>query len=147
MRPEHEGDWEMIQLVLPNKDSSPTDVGYSFHYQGDKGTWTQASASTGHPQVYVAKVGHGSFWWSGLGGGGAGTWDEHYGDGVVWETSTTQNMIRIIDSDLWLKFEGYWGEDWHWYDWPGLSVQGPVFRHSDNDRYMWIDSLYWMEGL
>jgi hypothetical protein len=140
----HEGDWEMIQLVLPNKDSSPTDVGYSFHYQGDKGTWTQASASTGHPQVYVAKGGHGSFWWAGLGGGGVGTWDKHYGDGLVWEVSTTQNLIRIVDNDLWLKFDGYWGADWgHWI---GPSVRGPLHRLG-NDRYMWSDALYWMEGL
>ena len=59
----HEGDWEMIQIVL-DKDQEPEKITYSFHHGGltfqrDDNSLTKVKKIGSHPHVYVTLGGHG----------------------------------------------------------------------------------------
>ncbi len=61
----HEGDWEMIQIVL-NKTNQPIGITYSIHLGGLPLHWNDPDVSkdtddSNHPLVYVTKGGHGSW--------------------------------------------------------------------------------------
>ncbi len=58
---DHEGDWEMIQIIC-DENENPQKAGYSQHYDGETKSWTSTPKEDGHPKVYVAKGGHGSFY-------------------------------------------------------------------------------------
>jgi hypothetical protein len=66
---EHEGDWEMIQLVFCGRDAnqilnsgaSPNTVAYSQHTSGKARDWVSANKLDSHPCVYVAEGSHANF--------------------------------------------------------------------------------------
>ena len=126
----------MIELLLPNKESLPTNAAYSQHYDGEKKSWSEISKEGTHPKVYIEKGGHPSFFT----GGSEYTirWDYNY-----------DYDILLLSTQKWLRFRGVWGAD-------GWSPYGPVFRCSRSFSlipkggavgYMWIDPIYWSEEL
>jgi len=136
----HEGDLEMIQLIIPQSNNplsaTPESVGYSVHNFGYKTTWAEAS-SAGLPNVYIAYGSHASYWW-----GGGTFFDSHWGDGISIPDTASYIHLFTADDD-WLKFTGgMWGSG---------AGDGPVFRHSQPDyldparrtAYMWLNPLYW----
>ncbi|MEA2036799.1 MAG: right-handed parallel beta-helix repeat-containing protein, partial [Nanoarchaeota archaeon] len=51
----HEGDWEMIQLILNKSNQSPISTTFSFHYDALTLNWSQAEKiNTYNPKVFVA---------------------------------------------------------------------------------------------
>ncbi|MFO7791461.1 MAG: hypothetical protein R6W73_00580, partial [Candidatus Saliniplasma sp.] len=129
--PTHEGDWEMIQVVL-NPDETPINTGYSQHYSGDGRTWAGTPKEDGHPKVYVEPGGHASL----------------YGAGSNHNKKLDDNnySIKIISNQDWLNFRGKWGSSGE----PGPSPEGPVFRNTGHwtsptvpEAYMWIEPCYW----
>jgi len=56
---QHEGDWEMVQLVIP--DFGNKWVGYSQHYSGQRARWEQVERDGNHIKVYVARGSHANF--------------------------------------------------------------------------------------
>ncbi|MHA2432510.1 MAG: PKD domain-containing protein [Candidatus Thorarchaeota archaeon] len=143
----HEGDWEMIQLILPPKGTSdvedlvPTAAGYSWHYYIKRSGWNSgdlSKTSTTHPVVYVGHGGHASRFTKPL--------------GEIYEREDmSQYSTEIINNQRWLRFGGKWGQK-------GLTFfttgpPGPVFRSTDNlqltylgdthDAYMWTDPIFW----
>jgi hypothetical protein len=133
----HEGDWEMIQIILDPELETPLYTTYSWHYNGTTHEWPNGTNGSllvveeGHPHVYVAKGGHGS-WMS------PGTQEVESGmEGKFAKdiTPTNQQSITLSknlcslddapceqyeilspfsgnesDTDEWNNFAGRWGE-------------------------------------
>jgi hypothetical protein len=144
----HEGDWEMIQLILPPQDSNDVDdlvpdfAGYSWHNHIKKSFWSIGQLtidSNTHPVVYVEGGSHWSHFW-------------HLGIPVREDMS--QYSIELLINPGWLRFDGPWGI-------PGgtgsSGSPGPVFRsgwildvphligtYGSYSGYMWTDPIFWL---
>jgi RsiW-degrading membrane proteinase PrsW (M82 family) len=121
----HEGDWEMMQVML-DADHQPRWVVFSQHHGGTRRAWPQAPVEGGtHPAAYVALGSHANYF----------VGDEIYpntqeiGDrriAILDRTGTAgrvvPDVILLPDRDrlasapddwsgvLWLPFRGRWGE-------------------------------------
>jgi len=138
---QHEGDWEMVQVVLSNDE--PYEVMYSQHHSGQKATWNQVEKEDNHIKVYVARGSHANYLrcYSGMFGGAT----DHVGcNGEVLEFP--DYSIELIEFEDWLYFAGRWGE----YggiedDIRGKSGPfGPMYRESG---LMWSSPIVWGNSL
>ncbi|MFW9795250.1 MAG: hypothetical protein ACFFEE_13160, partial [Candidatus Thorarchaeota archaeon] len=146
---QHEGDWEMIQLMLPPKGAQDVDdlvpivAGYSWHNHIVTSGWSYGDLSTvdvNHPVVYVGAGSHASRF-------------TPLGVGYI-EANMDQYSIELLNNQGWLKFEGEWGDR---SILPGFSgPPGPVFRSGWvvlpthflvtfglYHAYMWTDPFFW----
>jgi hypothetical protein len=146
----HEGDWEMIQVVLSAEQ--PTQVMFSQHYAGQTATWNQVEKEGNHVKVYVARGSHANYIkpYSGK----IGLASDIVGDnGKVLQPKVLQPdgyEVEPLESQLWLTFRGRWG-------WAGANQStaaeaailgeagpnGPLFRE---DGTMW-QPLSWASSL
>jgi len=141
----HEGDWEMVQVVL--SAGQPTQVMYSQHYAGQSARWEQVDKQGDHVKVYVARGSHANYIkpYSGK----IGLASDSVGDnGKVLHPE--QYTIELLGTQPWLQFAGHWG-------WAGaddsqaseaailgeVGPQGPMFREGGA---MW-QPLTWAGGL
>ncbi|MFX1560769.1 MAG: PKD domain-containing protein, partial [Promethearchaeota archaeon] len=145
---QHEGDWEMIQLILPPQGSQDVDTlvpivaGYSWHNHIKTSGWSYgdlSKESTNHPVVYVGLGGHASRFTP------LGSYNRQ---------DMTQYSMELLVNQGWLKFDGEWGERSLT---PGESgPPGPVFRSGWvlspthfigtfvlYHAYMWTDPYFW----
>ncbi len=143
---QHEGDWEMVQVVLSG--STPTEVMYSQHHGGQKATWSQVEKDGDHMKVYVSRGSHANYLrsFSGV----VGLANDIVGAGGKTLTSSDYTL-EILEDQPWLDYAGLWG-------WTGsneeeanqasLSGQagpsGPMFREGGE---MWSSPLGWGESL
>jgi hypothetical protein len=132
----HEGDWEMIQVVLSNEQ--PTEVMFSQHYGGQKATWDQVEKEGNHVKVFVARGSHANYIkpYSGK----VGLASDTVGDnGKILRPA--EYKIRILNEQPWLNFGGHWG-------WVGaddstaaeaelLGEAGPLGPKFREDGVMW----------
>ena len=121
----HEGDWEMVQVMLA-ADGEPEWVVVSQHHGGTRRAWSETSIEEGtHPAVYVARGSHANYF----------VGDEVYPQGhdvgrtrldVFDRTGAVGRVIPSIvmlpdrseleaDPDAWpeaqwLLYRGHWGE-------------------------------------
>ncbi len=121
----HEGDWELVQLML-GPDGSPEWLVYSQHHGGTRRAWDAAQIEDGtHPAVYVALGSHANYFWG----------DENYPNGqdigsrrieimdrtgsfgrYIPDIAVLPDLQDLVDSPdsfpdmLWLLFRGHWGE-------------------------------------
>jgi len=121
----HEGDWEMVQVVL-SAAGEPEWVVLSQHHGGTRRPWSAAQIEEGtHPAVYVALGSHANYFWG----------DETYPNGMTVGSARLEIMDRtgtfgrilpdvvlIPDREEveanpaacrgleWLPFSGHWGE-------------------------------------
>jgi hypothetical protein len=146
----HEGDWEMIQVVLSGEQ--PTQVMFSQHYAGQTATWSQVEKEGNHVKVYVARGSHANYIkpYSGK----IGLASDDVGDnGKILKPKVLQPdgyEVEPLESQPWLTFGGHWG-------WAGANQSaadeaailgeagpnGPMFRE---DGTMW-QPLYWAGSL
>jgi len=56
----HEGDWEMVQVVL-DSSGMPIKAMYSQHVSGQKATWNEVEKDGDHIKVYVAMGSHANY--------------------------------------------------------------------------------------
>jgi hypothetical protein len=63
----HEGDWEVVTILVPNDSSQPSWVGYSQHCTGERRTWNDVPRWRGstHPVVFVGIGSHANYFGSG----------------------------------------------------------------------------------
>jgi Vacuolar protein sorting-associated protein 62 len=141
----HEGDWEMIQVVLSG--SQPTQVMYSQHYAGQTAQWSQVDKDGDHVKVYVGRGSHANYVkpYSGK----IGLASDSVGDnGKILQP--TDYTVEVLSTQPWLNFAGYWG----WYGANASQAtesailgeagpQGPMFRDSGS---MW-QPLIWASSL
>ncbi|MBN2599247.1 MAG: hypothetical protein JXA75_01800, partial [Candidatus Thermoplasmatota archaeon] len=141
----HEGDWEMIQVVLSG--GQPSEVMFSQHNSGQKAQWSQVDKEGEHVKVYVARGSHANYIkpYSGK----VGLASDTVGDnGKI--LRPTEYTIEILGTQDWLSFGGRWG--WAGADQSSSAEaailgeagpQGPKFRE---DSTMW-QPLTWSSGL
>jgi hypothetical protein len=133
----HEGDWEMIQVVLNN--GQPTEVMFSQHYAGQKATWDQVEKEGNHVKVFVARGSHANYIkpYSGK----VGLASDTVGDNGKILKPVAEYKIDILDGQPWLNFAGHWG-------WVGaddstaaeaeiLGEAGPLGPKFREDGVMW----------
>lgn len=140
----HEGDWEMVQVVIP-KDGSEKWVGYSQHHSGQKADWNQVEKEGSSIKVYVARGSHANYlrYFSGKLGIGMGS--DYVGSSGRILKYGDYNLVKL-DNQSWLDYSGHWGEI--------NSVEdialgragpfGPKFRQSGN---MWDNPESWGNSL
>jgi RsiW-degrading membrane proteinase PrsW (M82 family) len=121
----HEGDWEMVQVVV-SAAGEPVWVVLSQHHGGTRRPWSAAQIEEGtHPAVYVALGSHANYFWG----------DETYPNGQTIGNARLEIMDRTgiagrivpdvilipdreeVEADPagcrgleWLPFAGHWGE-------------------------------------
>lgn len=147
----HEGDWEMIQVML-DRTGKPEWVVYSQHQGGTRRLWRDVPVENGtHPIVYVALGSHANYFWG----------DEQFPHGQVVGNSQVEVLDRTgkqgrilpklillpehrpastgedLATDLaWMNFAGHWGETTTVPDFSGPL--GPCFKGDQWDRpYAW----------
>jgi protease PrsW len=121
----HEGDWEMIELIL-SSTGQPEWAVYSQHHGGTRRSWAATPKEEGtHPAVFVARGSHANYFMG----------DEVYPSGqdvgnrrieIVDRTGTSRRLIPKVlmlpgraelsaypgawPDALWIMFQGRWGE-------------------------------------
>jgi hypothetical protein len=140
---QHEGDWEMVQIVLSG--SSPTSVAYSQHYSGQSATWDMVEKEGNHFKVYVSRGSHANYLRSYS--GKLGIANDIVGDNGKVLTANDYELEEL-SSQTWLTFEGLWGEVNSKEDFltGRAGPNGPLYRQDMNGNYM-KDGLSWGSGL
>ena len=122
----HEGDWEMIQIILDEKTRKPiTDtysITYSQHHGGKTRFWNDEDVikMDTHPVVYVASGSHANYFKT-----GDHTLDACFTDHAdpalalvpepLWNTTfpvdkRSYELTQIDDLTDWVYWKGHWGE-------------------------------------
>ena len=138
---QHEGDWEMVQVVLSG--GTPTDVMYSQHHSGQRATWDQVERDGDHVKVYVARGSHANYLRSYSGKFGVAS-DIVGANGKILESG--DYTLELLESQDWLSFAGRWGEFDSYEDvFRGkVGPQGPTYRENG---VMWNSPVDWGNGL
>jgi len=143
---QHEGDWEMVQIVLTG--NTPTQVMYSQHHMGQKAKWSQVEKKGEHIKVYVSRGSHANYLRSFSGVVGIAN-DIVGANGK--KLSYNDYNLELLESQPWLNFAGRWG-------WVGgnqedaqvsslLGQAGPAGPKFREDGAMWSDPLGWGNSL
>jgi hypothetical protein len=146
----HEGDWEMVQVVLSN--GAPVQVMYSQHESGVSARWEQVDKEGDHVKVYVARGSHANYIKSYSGKIGLASDDVGDNGRIIKPMGLDSNgyAIELLATQPWLSFGGHWG-------WAGtdeaqaseaaalgeVGPQGPMFREGGT---MW-QPLSWGSNL
>ena len=143
----HEGDWEMVQVVINN--DQPDWVAYSQHHSGQWATWDQVERNGDHIKVYVALGSHANYLrpYSGK----LGIASDTVGDNGKVLKPDSYNLINIEDQE-WLDFAGRWGEFGEQSIEDAVSSAilgqsgppGPKYRENG---VMWDDPVSWGKSL
>jgi hypothetical protein len=142
----HEGDWELVNVVLRSADDSPLYAGYSQHCLGQRRTWSKVPRWHGtHPIVYVAAGSHANYLSNGepaidtrcLPPGTAELLQAHhlalpvdYADGEGQPSgppafgADVTSVSAINGGPSWVAFPGFWGEYEYLFSPFGLNVIG-----------------------
>jgi len=139
----HEGDWEMVQVVIPS--SGDKWVGYSQHYSGQKATWSQVEKEGNHIKVYAARGSHANYLRSYSGKLGMAN-DIVGSDGKVLKPGD-YNLVDCT-TQIWIDFDVLWGNVSSVEDFVlgRAGPRGPQFREDMNGNKMW-DGLTWGNSL
>jgi len=101
---QHEGDWEMVQVILSG--GAPSQVMYSQHHGGQTATWNQVEKEGSHIKVYVSRGSHANYLrsYSGV----VGIANDIVGANGKKLTLSEYDIV-ILESQAWLDFGGLWG--------------------------------------
>jgi len=138
---QHEGDWEMVQIVFNN--DKPSSVGFSQHHGGQSATWDQVEREGNHIKVYVARGSHANYLRSYS--GKLGIASDRVGDnGRVINIGI--NELEELNDQEWLEFPGLWGEISSAEDFAlgQAGPQGPKYREEGT---MWDGPVAWNQRL
>ncbi len=150
---QHEGDWEMVQIVFENDE--PKDVGYSQHYSGQSATWNQVEKEGNHMKVYVSRGSHANYLRSYSGKVGIAS-DIVGANGVVLDSRKNDYTLEDIEAatNTWIDFEGRWGEvpdnvdDAIQASFLGQAgPEGPKYRTTMSGVSLWDDPAVWGNSL
>ncbi|SEE73020.1 Vps62-related protein [Jiangella alba] len=154
----HEGDWEMIQLVFDAPDAAaalrtePTLVGYSQHSGGEGTTWDSDLMEVlddTHPVVYPAEGSHANFFGAALYLGRSADTGVGCDDTRKPHTDLRPDIALMptdqagyLDAFPWLGFQGRWGERHEaFYNGP----TGPNMKHQWTEPIQWAEQT-WRDG-
>lgn len=144
---QHQGDWEMIQIILDSTET-PVSAVYSKHHSGEIAQWQDVEKLDGtHPRVYVALGSHANYF-------------RYYQGKLGLESDTVGNDFTLNPEDIetivlgemggenhpesqnWLDFGGRWG------NWPELvdvytGSAGPSGPGHAENRDKWVNPVSW----
>ena len=149
----HEGDWEMIQLVFGTGNvadalaTEPLEVGYSQHEGAEKADWGDEKLDVvdgTHPVVYPATGSHAIFYDQALFLGrsaqeGVGCDDTNDADKELrpQALSIPSDAAAARSAFPWIAFEGRWGER------RAAFLNGPT---GPNLKTQWTHPITWSQG-
>ena len=140
---QHEGDWEMVEVVIPNAGQKW--VASSQHYSGQKATWDLVERDGDHFKVYVSRGSHANYLraYSGK----LGIASDIVGDNGKVLKPSDYTLVEL-KSQTWLEFEGLWGEIENIEDFfmGQAGPQGPQFRTDMSGNKMW-NGVSWGSSL
>ena len=144
---QHQGDWEMIEIVL-NSMETPEYAVYSQHHAGERAVWSDVEKVDGtHPRVYVALGSHASYFRS-------------YQGKLGLESDIVGNAYTLKPEDLeiillgekgtgnhpasqdWLEFGGRWG-NWARRVDASLGAAGPSGPGQGENAEKWLTPVSW----
>ncbi len=112
----HEGDWEMMQVIVDPDTMTPVKASYSQHNYGQQITWSMAEKEGDHLKVFVARGSHANYvrYYQ-------GTLEfarDSVGDnGKVLSPDDTRYKIVMLGEKTapmpgqgWINFGGFWGD-------------------------------------
>jgi len=111
----HEGDWEMVQIVL-DANGTAREAMYSQHLSGQRAPWSDVKKSGDHPHVFVARGSHANYFRHYQGMTGLAS-DRVGKNGMVLEPG--QYTLALLGErsagnhpagQNWLDFAGRWGD-------------------------------------
>ncbi len=148
----HEGDWEMIQLVFDADTpaqalrAGPTEVGYSQHSSAERARWGDDKLEIvggTHPVVYPAAGSHANFFSADVflmrsQAEGMGCDDASGPSRAVRPVVATVPSDReaYLEAYPWLAFQGRWGEQ------QSGVFNGPT---GPNDKTQWTEPITWSQ--
>ena len=138
---QHEGDWELVQVVLDNDE--PYEVMYSQHHSGQKASWNQVEREGNHIKVYVARGSHANYlrYYSGMFGGAS----DHVGcNGKI--LNNDDYKLEILNNQSWLLFAGRWGE-YNGFEDDVRGRSGPFGPMYRENGLMWGSPMVWGDSL
>jgi hypothetical protein len=144
---QHEGDWEMVEIVF--SDDNPSWVAYSQHHGGQSATWEQVEKEgKTHIKVYVARGSHANYLRSYSGKLGIAS-DIVGANGKILKPA--KYILEDINDEPWLDYPGRWGEvalqesDAYTASILGQAgPEGPKFREGGE---MWNNPISWGKNL
>jgi len=141
---QHEGDWEMVQVVIPVTGQKW--VGYSQHYSGQRAEWNLVEKEGNNFKVYVSRGSHANYLrpYSGR----LGIASDIVGDNGKVLSPDDYNLIELSSQD-WLDFDGLWGEVNSVEDFftGQAGPQGPKFRTDMSGSTKMWDGVSWGSNL
>jgi len=144
---QHEGDWEMIEIVLDPTETALYAV-YSQHFSGERASWNDVEkVGETHPRVYVALGSHANYFRQYQ--GKLGLENDVVGNAFTLEPDDLQLVLlgekgsgNHPPSQDWLEYGGKWG---NWAELADISLGGTGPRgpgHGENAE-KWSDSISW----
>jgi len=157
----HEGDWEMIQIILNKTNIEPLTSTYSFHHDGRTYNWSEINKiNSTHPKVFVSKGGHASYrenksiWrWNWI-------FNESLANGdtnIVYYINNTNiselvnndprrySLTKISNNTDWVHFPGRWG-DIHVLSEYFEGPNSPANLRYGNQVFRWDDPIGFAEN-
>ncbi len=147
---QHQGDWEMIQIVLDSTET-PQYAVYSQHHAGERAVWKDVEKVDGtHPRVYVALGSHASYF-------------KPFQGKLGLESDILGNAYTLKPEDLeivqlgekgtgnhpssqdWLEFGGRWG-NWARRVDASLGAAGPSGPGQGENAEKWLNPVSWGSG-
>ncbi|MCZ2856573.1 MAG: Vps62-related protein [Candidatus Bathyarchaeota archaeon] len=144
---QHEGDWEMIEIVLDPTETALYAV-YSQHFSGERASWNDVEkVDETHPRVYVALGSHANYFRQYQ--GKLGLENDVVGNAFTLEPDDLQLVLlgekgsgNHPPSQDWLEYGGKWG---NWAELADISLGGTGPRgpgHGENAE-KWSDPISW----
>jgi len=146
---QHEGDWEMVQIVLDSAEN-PLYAVYSQHFSGERASWSDVEKDDSHPKVYVALGSHANYFRPYQGKLGL----ENDVLGTAFTLQPTQlDMVPLGEtgegnhpnSQDWIDYGGRWG-DWKELADIARGGAGPRTPGFGENADRWYSSVAWGLG-
>lgn len=144
---QHQGDWEMIEIVL-DSTGIPLYAVYSQHHAGQRTEWNNVEKGDGtHPKVYVALGSHANYFRSYQ--GKIGTESDTLGNAYTLKPEDIELVIlgekgksNHPSSQDWLEFGGRWGNWVRLID-VALGSAGPSGPGQGENMEKWLNPVSW----
>ncbi len=140
---QHQGDWEMIQIVLDSTET-PQYAVYSQHHTGERAAWGDVEKVGGtHPRVYVALGSHASYFRPFQ--GKLGLESDVLGNAYTLKPEDLE-IVQLgekgAENQEWLKFGGRWG-NWARRVDASLGAAGPSGPGQGENAEKWLNPVSW----
>jgi hypothetical protein len=135
---QHEGDWEMIQIVL-DLSENPLYTVYSQHFSGERASWNDVEKlNETHPIVYVGLGSHANYYRSYQ--GKIGFESDFLGSAFTLQLNNF-NLV-LLGGQTWLDFGGRWGD---WAELADISMgrAGPSGPGHGENAEKWVNPVSW----